>query len=131
MYIMLETVKNKESYNMETRLGKISSKRQLTIPKDFYDRLKLGENVELVLEKDYIKIMKLKRIEENFDDYSDLILKDLIKEGYTDEELLKEFRLRKKLFPIAVQNMLQDVREQVKTDTRTSEQLNKELFEED
>lgn len=125
---MLTTSPSREFLSMETRLGKITSKRQLTIPKDFYDRLNLGENVEIILDKDAITIKKLKRTEENFDDYSDLILKDLISEGYTGDDLLREFRLRKQFLPIAAQNMLQEIQEQVIKDNRTTEQLDKELF---
>lgn len=58
----------------------------------------------------------------------DLIIKDLIAEGYAGDELLRELEIRKKLVPIAVQNMVQDIIEQVKNDKRTSEQLDKEIF---
>jgi hypothetical protein len=44
----------------------------------------------------------------------DLITQDLIAEGYTGDELLRELEIRKKLVPIAVQNMVQDIIEQVK-----------------
>lgn len=128
---MLVQLKNKGRIAMESRLGKITSKRQLTIPKDFYDRLNLGENVEILLEKDSLIIKKLRKAEESFDDYSDLILKDLIAEGYTGNQLLQEFKIRKNLLPIAVQNMVKDIREQAKEDKRTSEQLDNELFGED
>lgn len=61
----------------------------------------------------------------------DLITQDLIAEGYTGDELLRELEIRKKLVPIAVQNMVQDIIEQVKNDKRTSEQLDKVIFGED
>ena len=113
----------------ESRIGKITSKRQLTIPKDFYNKLHLGAEVEIILENDEIKIKKLKKIEENFDNYSDLVLQSILEEGITDkEEILKEFRLRMNLMPHAVQKLLSDVREQVTEDSRTSDELDKELF---
>ena len=58
----------------------------------------------------------------------DLILKDLLAEGYAGDELLRELEIRKKLIPVAAQDMIQDIIEQVKKDTRTSEQLDKEIF---
>ena len=60
-----------------------------------------------------------------------LIIKDLIAEGYTGDELLRELEIRKKLIPVAARNMIQDIIEQVKNDNRTSEQLDKEVFGED
>lgn len=115
------------------RFGRITSKNQLTIPKDFMERLNLGREVEIILEDNHLIIRKMQRIENSFDDYSDMVLESILKEqAFTSsEELLQEFRLRMSLLPIAAEHFLTDIRAQVKKDTRTSEQLDKELFGED
>ena len=43
----------------EKRIGKVSSKRQLTIPKEFYDRLNIVKDVEMVMEADALIIKPL------------------------------------------------------------------------
>jgi bifunctional DNA-binding transcriptional regulator/antitoxin component of YhaV-PrlF toxin-antitoxin module len=116
----------------EVRLGKITSKRQLTIPKDFYDKLNLSGNVELILEGDCLKVSKFQRIEESNSDYADLVLKSILDEGFTNkEDLLTEFRLRMNLLPLAVKDMVADVRKQVAKDKRSSDQIDRDLFGED
>ncbi len=130
--VLLEKGLRESIMKKESRIGKITSKRQLTIPKDFYDKLNLGNDVEIILEHDGLKIKKLRKLEKTFDDYSDLVLRSILEEGFEDkEEILKEFRLRMNLMPVAVQRLLSDVREQVKKDARTSEELDRELFGED
>lgn len=114
----------------ESRIGKITAKRQITIPKDFYDKLGLSQDdVEIILENDELRIKKYHRAEESHDDYSDLVLKSILDEGIEDkDELLKEFRVRMRLLPMAVNDMLTDVREKVSHDNRTSADLDKEVF---
>ncbi|MBC7075623.1 MAG: AbrB/MazE/SpoVT family DNA-binding domain-containing protein, partial [Syntrophomonadaceae bacterium] len=121
-----------EDMRKESRIGRITSKRQLTIPKDFYEKLNLGKDVEIILEKDGLKIRKLRRIEESFDDYSDLVLQSVLEDGFTSkDEILNEFRARINIMPLAVQKLLSEAREYAKNDPRTSEELDKELFGED
>lgn len=117
----------------EIRLGKISSKRQLTIPKDFYDKLNLTDDVEIILEEDGLKIRSFRRDNQNSDDYSDLVLKSILDEqGFTTPEaLLEEFKLRMNLLPLAAQDLIDDVRKQAARDKRTSDEIDKELFGED
>lgn len=128
---MIKEPRLKESNKMpEIRLGKITSKRQLTIPKDFYDKLNLSDDVEIILENDSLRIRKFSRAKASNDDYSDLVLKSILEEqGFTTQEaLLKEFRLRMNLLPLAAQDLVEDVRKQVAKDKRTSDEIDKELF---
>lgn len=113
----------------ESRLGKITSKRQLTIPKDFFDKLGLTSDVEIILDNDEIRIRKYQRMEESHDYFADLVLKDILDEGIEDKrEILKEFRLRMNMLPLAIQDYIEDIRDTVVHDHRTSEELDKELF---
>lgn len=130
--IVAKKIREPEDMRKESRIGRITSKRQLTIPKDFYEKLNLGKDVEIILEKDGLKIKKLRRIEESFDDYSDLVLQSVLEDGFTDkDEILNEFRARMNLMPLAVQKLLTEAREYAENDPRTSEELDKELFGED
>lgn len=119
----------REKVMPESRLGKITSKRQLTIPKDFYDKLGLSGDVEIILDKDELCIRKYQRLEDSHDYFADLVLKSILDEGIeSKEEILKEFRLRMKLLPHAVQDYVKDVQNKVAHDNRTPEELDKELF---
>jgi len=131
---MMARVHKKEPSNVQkVRLGKITSKRQLTIPKDFFDMLNLGVDVEIILEDDELRIRKHPQIIESHDDYADLVLKSILDEqGFTTKEaLLEEFRRRIDSLPSALERLLADVHEQVAEDHRTSAQLDKEIFGED
>lgn len=125
-----ESIAKEPAKMPEVRLGKISSKRQLTIPKDFYDKLNLSDDVEIILEADGLRIRKFMRTTQVDDDYSDLVLKSILDEqGFTTPEaLLEEFRLRMNLLPLAARDLVEDVRKQVARDKRTSDEIDKELF---
>ncbi|MDD2510864.1 MAG: AbrB/MazE/SpoVT family DNA-binding domain-containing protein [Syntrophomonas sp.] len=119
----------RESVMPESRLGKITSKRQLTIPKDFFDKLGLSGDVEIILDKDELRIRKYQRLEDSHDYLADLVLKSILDEGIEGkEEILKAFRLRMKLLPLAVQDYVEDIRNKVAHDNRTPEELDKVLF---
>lgn len=107
--------KETSSKMTESRIGKITSKRQITIPKDFYNKLGLVEgNVEIILDNNELRIRKYKRIKESHDDYADLILKSILDEGIQNkDEILKEFRIRMNLLPLAAQDLIKDVHEKV------------------
>ena len=122
----------REKVMPETRLGKITSKRQLTIPKDFFDKLGLSGDVEIILDNDELRIKKYQRLEESHDYFADLVLKSILDEGIEGkEEILKEFRLRMDLLPLAVQDYVKDVRNKTAYDNRTPEELDKALFGEE
>jgi len=129
---MKEALQERETYKKmpEHRIAKITSKRQFTIPKDFYEKLGLTEgNVEIILDNNELKIKKYHRIEESHDNYADLVLESILDEGIVDkEELLKEFRLRMNLLPLAVQDLLKDVRKAAYNDKRSSVELDEEVF---
>ena len=122
----------REKVMPETRLGKITSKRQLTIPKDFFDKLGLSGDVEIILDNDELRIRRYQRLEESHDYFADLVLKSILDEGFEGkEEILKEFRLRMDLLPLAVQDYVKDVRNKTAYDNRTPEELDKALFGEE
>jgi len=117
----------------EYRIGKITAKRQITIPKDFYEKLGLTEGkVEIILDNNELRIKKYHRVEKFHDNYADLVLKSILDDGIVDkDELLKEFRLRMNLLPLAMQDLLEDVRQRVSEDPRSSAELDEEVFSDD
>lgn len=122
----------REKVMPETRLGKITSKRQLTIPKDFFDKLGLSGDVEIILDNDELRIRRYQRVEDSHDYFADLVLKSILDEGIEGkEEILKEFKLRMNLLPLAVQDYIKDVRNKIAHDNRTPEELDKALFGEE
>ena len=95
---MLEFAKNN---NTNKKVISISKKRQVTIPQKFFEYLNFGNQAECILEEDRIIIRPLS---ESGSDFSECILKDLIKEGYEGEELLLKFKEMKKKIRPAVKN---------------------------
>lgn len=111
--------------NMESRVIRISSKKQITIPQAFYEKLGLGREAECILKGDELII---RRLDKANDDYSDLILQDLVRQGYTGDELVKEFRKMKAGIRSAAQRMIDDAVSLSKKDTRDRESVHKEIF---
>lgn len=84
----------------------VSSKRQISIPKEFYDTLGFGEELQVEL---HANSLVLKRINDNFDDFSSDILKDLVDQGYQGDELVKEFEARKSKVPYAMNKLFDEL----------------------
>ena len=94
-------------YNTNDRkIVSISEKRQITIPQKFFKKLNFTDEAECLLRGSEIVIRPTNR--EYMEDYSDLILSDLIKEGYSGDELIKEFKARRENIKKAVQYILND-----------------------
>lgn len=85
----------------------VSAKRQMTIPKQFYDELKIEDDVTCQIVDNTLVIKPV----HNGIDFSEFILKDLVKEGYTGDTLLKEFSYRKSQINNSVHNMIDDTRD--------------------
>ncbi|MGG5254811.1 AbrB/MazE/SpoVT family DNA-binding domain-containing protein [Neobacillus sp. SM06] len=87
----------------------VSSKRQITIPKEFYEDLKIGEEVLCQVVDGALVI---KPVQEEVD-FSEFILRDLINEGYQGEELLREFTHRKSQINPALGQMIAESRDHI------------------
>ena len=85
----------------------VSVKRQITIPIEYYNALNIGDEVECMLVDDSIVIKPIK--ENSLDEYSELILKDIIEEGYKKEEILEEFKKRRNELKYAVKEMVKEM----------------------
>ena len=87
----------------------VSSKRQISIPKEFYDDLGIGDEVVMEVKNNSLII---KPIKEGFEDFSEEILKELVSEGYEGEDLLAEFSNRKSMIKPAIERIIAETREQ-------------------
>lgn len=90
--------------NMSKRIS-VSSKRQITIPLRYFEELGIGTEVDCQLKDGGIFIRPVKT--ESSGEFDDLILADLIKEGYQGEELLEKFKEMRMQIRPAVLRMLE------------------------
>jgi bifunctional DNA-binding transcriptional regulator/antitoxin component of YhaV-PrlF toxin-antitoxin module len=90
---------------MDRKIISVSKKRQITIPLQFYKHLELGSEVECSLEDGKIVIQPLHR---DAGEFSVEVLKDLVAQGYSGDELVKQFETQSKNIKKAVTNMLEE-----------------------
>lgn len=95
----------KEPDFADRKIISVSRKRQITIPLQFYNQLDLGSEVECLLEDGKIIIQPLLR-ESN--EFSVEILRDLVSQGYSGDELVKQFETQSKNIKGAVTNILEE-----------------------
>lgn len=91
---------------MNKKIISISSKRQLTIPGAFFAKLGFEDKAECII-RDNELVIRPARIDSN-GEFAEEILSDLIKEGYSGQALLKEFKNRQAKVRPAVKKMLDD-----------------------
>ncbi|MEJ8305903.1 AbrB/MazE/SpoVT family DNA-binding domain-containing protein [Saccharibacillus sacchari] len=91
----------------EWKRGRVSGKRQITIPQKFFEQLQIKDEVEFSVQ-DNVIIIRPVREQTGSDQFADLILADLIHEGYAGDELLAKFREKQAQMPKAVQRIIAD-----------------------
>ena len=91
----------------EVKKLRISAKRQITIPQKFYSKLGFTHGAECEIRGEELII---RPIREGVGEFAEEILSDLIKEGFSGEELLRAFRSRQKQIRPAVEAMLKDAK---------------------
>ncbi len=107
----MKTLERKNK-TMKTKKISVSEKRQITIPKDFFDALNIGKEIECGMVDNYIII---KPIQENFtDEFSEYILQDILKEGYKDKDILEEFKKRRNELKKAAKEFNNDIDDEIK-----------------
>ena len=92
----------------------ISSKRQFTIPQKFYSALGFQKEAVCTMAEGMLIIQPAVP---SADDLSEEILADLIREGYSGEALLKEFKVRQAKIRPAVEKLLQTAKDAAQNDT--------------
>lgn len=109
---------HREGFSMDkkVRLVSVTSKRQLTIPVDFYRELNMSPGkVRCILENGRIIIEPIDT--SNFWDFSADILQELVSEGLDGEELINEFKQRKDIVKEAFMYMVNEAKEDIKNGT--------------
>ncbi|TCP29052.1 hypothetical protein EV207_11388 [Scopulibacillus darangshiensis] len=102
----------------------VSEKRQITIPKRFFDQLGIGEELICELRGNEIVLRKVPKES----DFSENVLKDLVKEGYEGEQLLSEFRKRKAQIRPTVEHLIREADQAAGQFTGTDDKETKVLF---
>jgi len=77
-----------ENVAIERKIINVTGKRQVTIPLKFYEKLRFGKEVECFLTNDSVVLRPLSSSDDSF---SMEILKDLVSQGYSGDELLEKF----------------------------------------
>lgn len=92
----------------ESKLIRISSKRQITLPVEFYEVLDFGSEAECFV---YNGGLFIQPANEDDEDYSTEILRDLVAAGYSGDELVTEFDRHRKMVRPAAEAMRADASE--------------------
>ncbi len=104
-------LKGRETMSMNEkpiRRVKVSKQRQINIPKDFYDALNISDEamVEFTGKEIVIRPAEYENV-----DFSEDILKDLVHQGYSGEELIQRFTRIKSEIPSALNRMKKEAME--------------------
>lgn len=91
------------------RRVKVSKQRQISIPKDFYDALNIDDEATVEFTGKELIIRPLIAEEE---DFSEDILRDLVGQGYTGDELIQKFSKMKRNIPKALDYMKKETQKQ-------------------
>jgi len=97
--------KEKSEKNNEEKVVKqlkVSAKRQITIPKRFYDKLGINQEVICELRGNEIVLRGVPQTE----DLSEKILEDLVAQGFEGQSLVQEFQKKKFQVRPAVEKMI-------------------------
>ena len=116
-------VLKKEKTIMRPKRISVSRKRQITIPLEYYKALNIENEVECIIKNNSIIIRPV--IDTSQDNFADLILEDLIKEGYKGKKLLEEFKIRKEKIRYAIKDMQEEADKVAEDETpyRTMEEI--------
>jgi len=87
------------------KIIRVSDKRQITIPNEYYQQLGFEKEAVCYIDENSIVIKPIAR---SGGEFSELILADLIKEGYEGELLLDEFIRRQAQVRPAIEAMIRE-----------------------
>lgn len=102
----------------------VSKKRQITIPKHFYDVLGIGQEVICELRGNEIVLRGVP----SFEDFSEEILKDLVEQGLNGQDLIQEFQKVKSQIRPAVEKLIEESRDAAKNLNGSGDEQTEELF---
>lgn len=91
---------------MEKKIVSISSKRQITIPQKFFSLLGFDNEAECVIRGNELVLRPIRRASGG--EFAEQILAELIRQGLSGDELLKQFKINQARVRPAVEAMLSD-----------------------
>jgi len=91
---------------MERKIISVSVKRQVTIPKKYFDTLGFSNEAECILQDNGILIRPVR--DTGGGEFSEQILADLILQGFEGQELLENFKRQSKKVRPAVQKIIEE-----------------------
>lgn len=109
---------------VETKRISVSEKRQITIPKSFYEKLGIDQEVICELRGNEIVLRAVPKA----DDFSEEILKDLVGRGFEGQDLIKEFQKRKSQIRPAVEKMIAESKLAAQKIDGNGDEQTKKLF---
>lgn len=93
---------------MDRKIVSISSKRQITIPKKFFEALQFADEAECVVRGNELVIRPARA--NSGGEFAEYILAELIARGLSGDELLKEFKNKQAKVRPAVKNVKSNFR---------------------
>lgn len=91
---------------MERKTIRISHKRQITIPQKYFEELGFEDEAECILRGSELLIRPVSK--QGGGEFAEQILSDLIKKGYSGEELLEQFRIAQRKVRPAVEKLIEE-----------------------
>ena len=101
------------SASMDRKRISISSKRQVTIPQKYFDKLGFGDEAECILSGNELIISPVR--ESASAEFSEQILADLLAQGLTGQELLERFKVEQRKVRPAVERMIAEADQMAET----------------
>ena len=112
--------------HMEWKRARVSQKRQVTIPQRLFEQVGIKDEVEFSIKGNYIIMRPVHDLGNDY--FADLILEDLVQEGYSGEELVQKFRERQTQFRTAIKDLIAESAKVAHAFTGTGNDETEELF---
>ncbi|MBR2668832.1 MAG: hypothetical protein IKE36_03440 [Solobacterium sp.] len=97
------------SKSYEQKRVRISSKRQFTIPQKFFIELGFDKEAICSVKDGALIVIPSRYISSG--EFAEEILSDLVREGFSGEELIKEFKSRQAQIRPAIESLLKSAKE--------------------
>ncbi len=112
----------------KSKLVSITHKRQVTIPKEFFNRLDMAAGkARCYIQNGKIVIEPINTM--SFWEFSSDILQELVAQGYSGERLVSEFNKRKDLVKEGLAAIVMEAAEQIKSgEGKDVDQVFQEIF---
>jgi len=109
---MLETRIKQQNMPIGKRRISISSKRQITIPAKYYEALGLSKELDCIYSNGMLILTPVRKDDPAF---AEEILSDLVRQGYTGEKLLAEFKKINRQVRPAIEKIIEEADNIAKT----------------